>query len=78
MNKIILVTNEDGDYEALYLNGKIIVQGSSVPRFELTDTMSKNQPYEYETHEVTADWIEDFGGNYPDSLLDIPQDAYTD
>ncbi len=78
MNEIKLVTNTDGDYEALYLNGLIVSQNHSVPKHELNQTFMENQPYNYETFEVSAEWLEEEGGLYPNKLIDIPDDARED
>lgn len=74
-NKITHVTNEGGDYEALYLNGKIVLQETAVPIDEFKDLAEKNQPFTLENIEVTADWIEDEGGMYPDTVDEIPLEA---
>lgn len=77
LNKIVLVTNDFGGREALYLNGTIVVQNNPMPRFEVTDTMTKNQPFEFAEVEVSGDWL-DGVRKYPDELEDIPDNVFTD
>ena len=74
-NKITLVTNTSGELEALYLNGSLVIQNNSIPRFELVDTMTNNQPFEFNEVEVSAEWICD-QDNYPKKLSDIPAGVY--
>lgn len=76
-NKIVLVSNDFGGSEALYLNGVIVIQNNPMPRFEVTDTMTKNQPFEFAEVEVSGDWL-DGVGKYPDKLEDIPANVFTD
>ncbi len=75
-NIITHVTNEGGDYEALYLNGNLISQQTHIPRHELKEVTEQNQPFTMQNIEVTESWIEDEGGTYPDSLSDIPLEAH--
>lgn len=76
VNKIVIVSNEDGGREALYLNGHLVIQNNPLPRFEVTETMTENQPFEFSELEVSGDWMEDVG-KYPDRIVDIPSDVYT-
>lgn len=72
-NIITHVTNEGGDYEAVYLNGNIHLQQTSIPAFELKDLMEQHQPFIIRNITVTEQWIEDEGGLYPDFVSDIPE-----
>lgn len=76
-NIITHVTNESGDYEALYLNGALILQQTHIPRSELKDLMEQNQPYTVQNIEVTEEWIDDEGGLYPNTVAEIPLEVYT-
>lgn len=76
-NKITHVTNEGGDYEALYLNGKIVLQQTSIPISEMKEVTEQNQPFVIENIEVTEAWIENEGGMYPDTVDEIPLEAHS-
>jgi hypothetical protein len=75
-NKIVLVTNDFGGREALYLNGAIIIQNNPMPRFEVTETMTNNQPFDFKEVEVSGDWLDNVN-RYPEKLEDIPADVFT-
>lgn len=76
MNKIVLVSNDFGGREALYLNGAIVIQNNPMPRFEVTDTMTNNQPFEFKEVEVSGDWLDNVN-RYPEKLEEIPADVFT-
>lgn len=75
-NKIVLVTNDFGGREALYLNGSIVIQNNPMPRFEVTETLTNNQPFDFEDIEVCGEWLEKVG-RYPESFEDIPVESFT-
>jgi len=75
LNTLTHVTNEDGDYEALYINGILHDQQTHIPKHVLKEVTEANQPFKIVDLEVTAAWIEDEGGTYPDKLSDIPPTA---
>lgn len=74
-NKITIVSNDAGGREALYLNGKLVVQNNPMPRFEVTETMTNNQPFEFDELEVSAEWLDDVAF-YPEKLSDIPEEVF--
>lgn len=76
-NKIVLVTNDFGGREALYLNGVLVIQNNPMPRFEVTDTMTNHQPFEFQEVEVSGDWLDDVS-RYPEKFEDIPVDVFTE
>lgn len=76
MNKIVLVSNDFGGREALYLNGAIVIQNNPMPRFEVTDTMTNNQPFEFKEVEVSGNWLDNVN-RYPEKLEEIPADVFT-
>jgi len=76
-NKIAIVSNDFGGREALYLNGVLVIQNNPMPRFEVTETMTANQPFEFKELEVSGDWLDDVG-RYPQKLEDIPADVFTE
>lgn len=76
-NKIVLVTNDFGGREALYLNGVLVIQNNPMPRFEITETMTNNQPFEFQEVEVSGQWLDDLN-KYPEKLEYIPKDVFTD
>lgn len=67
----ILVTNYD-DWEALYINGKVLTQGHKVSRADIRKVKGKlfEQGVDNEhTYEV---------GYLPDNYADIPEEAFLD
>lgn len=74
-NKIILVTNDFGGRTALYLNDNLVIQNNPMPMFEVTETMTFNQPFEFEELEVSGNWLEEVG-LYPNKCSEIPEDAF--
>lgn len=76
-NKIIMVTNEFGGRTALYLNDKLVVDNNPMPLFEVTETMTNNQPFDFEEVEVSGEWIDEVG-RYPELFSTIPKDVFTD
>jgi hypothetical protein len=76
-NKIVLVSNDYGGREALYLNGKLVIQNNPMPRFEVTGTMTNYQPFDFQEIEVSGKWLDDVN-KYPENLEDIPKDVFTD
>lgn len=76
-NNIVLVVNSFGGREALYLNGKLVIQNNPMPRFEITQTMTDNQPFSFKELEVCGEWL-DSKRVYPDEFKDIPDGVFTD
>lgn len=67
---VVLVTNHD-DWEALYINGKAVIQEHKIQRSDLV-----RYCLEYNTMycEVSASYEElEMSGRYPDNLNDIPE-----
>jgi hypothetical protein len=75
-NKIIMVSNDYGGRTALYLNGILVVQNNPMPIFEVTETMTQNQPFDFEDLEVAGEWLEK-EGRYPEKFEDIPAESFT-
>lgn len=74
-NKVTIVNSTDGDWSGLFVNGKISFQSHSLPKHEMLDILSKNQPFEYEELEVDGDWLADIG-QFSENLSDIPEEAF--
>lgn len=77
LNIFTHVTNESGDYEALYVNGKLHTEQTTIPQHVFKEVAQKYQSFLIENLEVTADWIENEGGTYPATLEQIPKSALT-
>jgi hypothetical protein len=71
------VTNEDGDYEAIYVNDLLHTEQTKIPLHVLQYLAEQFQPFTAVNLEVTAEWIENEGGTYPRKLSEIPQSAFT-
>ena len=74
-NKIILVTNDFGGRTALYLNDNLVIQNNPMPMFEVTETMTLNQPFEFEELEVSGSWLDEVG-RYPNKCSEIPKEIF--
>lgn len=74
-NKIILLRNEFDGRTALYLNDNLVVQNNPMPIFEVTETMTLNQPFEFQELEVSGEWIDEVGW-YPEKFSAIPKEVF--
>lgn len=77
-NIITHVTNDVGDYEALYLNGRLVLQHLSISASDFKNITETNQPFTMEHLEVKEEWIDnEISFQYPENLDDIPLDAHS-
>lgn len=74
---IAIIGVESGDWYALFINGSVAYQGHSIPQHVILEKLFENQPFQYETKEVSDDWIEEQGGQFPNTTQQIPEDAFT-
>jgi len=73
-NRIAIVNFDNGDWEAIYVNGKLEYEGHSIPTHVLLNIMIK-----YEAFDDTYDsyWIQDADERdvlLPENLEDIPKE----
>lgn len=74
MSTLVYVTNTEGDWEALYLDGKLNYEGHYIPAyvwFNLTGVCSDRNHFE-----VKSEWLSEEGGTFPINLEDIPEDRF--
>lgn len=76
-NKISIVSTTDGDWYGLFVNGKVVFQGHSIPQHEMLDVLSKNQPFESENFEVDSEWL-DGSGEFSEDFSDIPKEMFVE
>lgn len=74
MTKFTFVTAECGDWQALYINGKLAAEGHSVSARDVLDVINNILPNEIERYEV-PDKVAEFGmpvdlSNLSNDLLD--------
>lgn len=77
MTKITYVTDAGGDWEGLYIDGRIadgVEQNHSLSLFDILDVLAKKFGAEFEHYECAEQWMHD-AGHFPDDLDDIPDDA---
>lgn len=74
MKRVITVSSSHGDWEAIYLDGKLKMEGSSLPIDDVVNLYSDNSSRHFSI-EVDGEWAENSGG-FPNSLTDIPQDVF--
>lgn len=74
---IAVIGVESGDWYALFINGSVAYQGHSIPQHVILEKLFENQPFQYEAKEVSDDWIEEQGGQFPDKIQQIPEEAFT-
>ena len=74
MRTLTYVTNTGGDWEAIYIDGKLHHEGHSIPAyvwFAMTGVCSDRSEFE-----VNSEWLEDQGGKFPDNFEDIPKEKF--
>lgn len=74
MSRLTYVTNTEGDWEAIYIDGKLNYEGHSIPAyvwFNLTGICSDRNQFE-----VKSEYLEDEGGTFPINFSDIPEDKF--
>lgn len=74
MRTLTYVTNTDGDWEAIYIDGKLNYEGHSIPAyvwFNLTGIYSGRSEFE-----VMSEWLEDEGGTFPNNFEEIPKEKF--
>lgn len=71
MTKFTFVTAECGDWQALYIDGKLAAEGHSVNARDVLDAISDILPNKIERYEV-PDKVAEFG--MPVSLTDLYDD----
>lgn len=79
MSTLTLVGCTSGDWEALYEDGSLIFESSSVPSSEIIYRVNDRFTIVEYIHQKTVDseWLEDIGGTFPPFLDHIPYEAYT-
>jgi hypothetical protein len=68
MTKFTFVGSECGDWEALYIDGKIAAEGHSVSAIDVLDAIADILPNEVEIHGIPDEVAE---GGMPKSLSDL-------
>lgn len=63
-----IVSNQD-DWEALYLNGKLVIEGHRLSAEDILNTLDVQKYY----YNVSSEWTYD--NSLPDNLSDIPAEA---
>jgi len=74
MSTLTYVTNTDGDWEAIYIDGKLHHEGHSIPAyvwFAVTGVCSDRSEFE-----VKSEWLEVSGGTFPNKLEDILEEKF--
>ena len=67
--KFTLASTESGDWEALYINGKLAAEGHSIYIIDVFDCINDIFPNEYDEIEVSDEIAE-----MPDDLSDLEED----
>lgn len=61
MNEFVMVSCESGDWEGLYLNGKLVAEGHSVRLEDVLDAIADVFPNKYSYEEISDDFAEEHG-----------------
>ena len=69
MNDAVLVENEAGDWEGLYIDGKLVDQGHEIRRDHIVNIVRHAKSY---VKEMAGDWIYD-EGRLPSTLEELHQ-----
>ena len=64
-----IVSNDD-DWDGLYINGKLVFEGHSIPNTELLDALKGKTLVGYERRTCDQAWLYDHG-NLPDDLARV-------
>ena len=64
MEKLLFVTGEEGDWEGLYLEGKLVKEGHELTKYDVLDAL-KTFDYdfgdEYGSYTINQEYLEDIG-----------------
>ena len=71
MTKFTFVTSECGDWQALYIDGKLATEGHSIRARDLLDAIADILPNKVEMYEVSDKVAED---GMPTNLSDLSDD----
>lgn len=74
MSKLTYVSSSHGDWEAIYIDGKLNYEGHCIPAyvwFSVTGLCSDRSGFE-----VMSEYLEDEGGTLPNNFQDIPKDKF--
>ena len=64
---VVIVSDGEGDWEAMYIDGKLMVQGHSIS----VDDLARVLGVKLEREEVDSEWI-DKRGEFPNYFSEIP------
>lgn len=68
--RVCIVGNPGGDWEGLYLNGKLMGEGHSISINNVLDNLLNMKLVSHEYRTCRDDWLIDLG-NFPDNLNDV-------
>lgn len=74
MSTLTYVTNTDGDWEGIYIDGKLHHEAHSIPAyvwFAVTGICSDRSEFE-----VKSEWLEEQGDTFPNKFEDIPEEVF--
>lgn len=75
---IAVVRNHEGDWEGLYVEGKLVAEGHSIEIQDVFDAMKKASMLEninveiiYDNERRWGEYLEIFGNRFPDKFKDL-------
>ena len=75
MSNLKFVTNTAGDWEALYIDNILYYEDHSIHSFQWIQCFNLGVTNALEC-EVTSEYLDEMGGNYPDDFNDIPKEVF--
>ena len=66
MKDIVVVGSPDGDWEGVYVDGRLVFEGHSITWWHMLDALKIN----YTTDDADEEWLHG-RGNLPDKLSDV-------
>ena len=70
INEIVMISPKSGDWESLYLNGKLIAEGHSLNARDIFDAIADVFPNTYRYKEISDERAEEGLPEYLDELHD--------
>lgn len=76
MTRLVHVGNTAGDWEAVYVNGKLVYESHDIYSFHWVNFINEYCPTEADSFEVPSDYLDERGGDFPDNFNDIPKEVF--
>ena len=64
MENLLFVTGEEGDWEGLYVKGKLVKEGHELTKYDVLDALKEynfDLGFEYGEYTINQEYLDDYG-----------------